>query len=276
MANLNSSAQALFGQVFGVFVNTNSSAFTAAQKVAQGKTLNTNPGLSMSRATIGAILQDSLVSAGLANDWSDIPDSTGAVIGQSALGVQIMNREQGSGSRTATDIFFTGDHCVTPAQSPILETTAGTADFFSTGNVLAAANTIPGAITYASIDNAGSSTYPNLTLVAVDGIQPSSLNAATGGYGDWFEAQAIPASGFATNALVVAIITDLQTPSSGPNTPQIVAIPSGNSGPAYPVSGTGTAETQTTGYSTLPYNYDIYVNPYTRSSNSCNDPEPLI
>jgi len=278
MANLNSSAQAIFGQVFGVFVNTNSTAFSTAEKACQGQTLNCTTGLSLSKATIGAILQDSLAGIGGSNNWNDIPDSSGNLITSTSLPITIVNREQGSGSRTATDIFFTGDHCVSPAQNPIKETTAGTADYFSTGNVLAAANGIAGAITYASIDNAGSTSFPNLTLVAVDGIQPSSLNAATGVYGDWFEAQAIPASTLGGNSLTVAnaIIAGLQAISTGPNTPQTVAIPSGSSPPAYPVSSTATAESLATGYTGGTYSYNIYTNPYSRASNSCNDPEPLL
>jgi hypothetical protein len=279
MANLNSSAQAVFGQVFGIFVNTNSGAFSAAQKTCQGKTLACTGGLSLSKATIGAILQDSISTVTGANtNWSDVPDSAGNLVASSSLAVTIVNREQGSGSRTAADLFFTGDHCVSPLQSPIKESTGGTADFFSTGNVLAAANTIPGAITYASIDNAGSTSFPNLTLVSVDGVQPSSLNAATGSYGAWFEAQAIPAATLSGNPLTLAnaVIGALQNITTGPNTPQVVAIPSAGSPPSYPVSGTATPETLATGYTGGSYSYSIYTNPYTRASNSCNDPEPTL
>jgi len=68
-----------------------------------------------------------------------------------------VNREQGSGSRTATDLYFTGDHCTIPLQTRF-RNPRRYGDYFSTGNVLAAANTIPGAITYASIDNAAAAT----------------------------------------------------------------------------------------------------------------------
>jgi hypothetical protein len=280
MLGLNGSASALFGQVFGVFVNTNSTVFSTAQKSCQGKVGTCTTGLSLSKATIGAILQNAVLAAGGTNDWSDIPDSTGNIVASSSLPVTIVNREQGSGSRTATDIFFTNDHCDTSAQTPIAESTGGTADFFSTGNVLAAANGIPGAITYASIDNAGVTSFPNLTLVAVDGIIPSSLNAATGVYGDWFEAQAIPAPSLSGNpqTLATAIIGALQTVSTGPGTPQVVAIPSGSSPPGYPVSGTATNESATpyTGFTGGTYSYSIYTNPYTRAGNSCADPAPTL
>jgi len=141
-------------------VNTTSSAFSPAEKLDQG---TATASLYLSRQTIGAILQ------GNQANWNDVPDTSGNAVTTASLGITIVNREQGSGSRTATDIFFTGDHCTTPGQTAIAESTGGTADYFSMGDLLAAANTIPGAITYATIDYAGSSSYPNLTLVAVDG-----------------------------------------------------------------------------------------------------------
>ncbi len=281
MAGLNSSAKPLFGQVFGVFVNTASTAFGSAgsgYRICEGATVNCTGGLSLSRATIGAILQDSLAGVSAANNWDDIPDSSGNVITANSLAITIVNREAGSGSRTATDIFFTGDHCDSTPQTPIAESGGGTDDYFSTGDVLAAANGVPGAITYASIDNAGSTKYPNLTLVAVDGIAPSSLNAATGVYGDWFEATGIINPSLSGNSLTMAnsVITTVQTFTTGPTTPQVVAIPSATALPGYPVSGTAQAESIATGYKGGAYNYSIYTNPYTRNTNSCNDPEPTF
>jgi hypothetical protein len=281
MAGLNSSAKPLFGQVFGIFVNTASSAFGTAgsgYRACEGATANCTGGLSLSRATIGAILQNTLPTVGSTNNWDDIPDSAGNVITTNNLPITIVNREPGSGSRTATDIFFTGDHCDSTAQSPIFESAGGTVDQFSTGDVLTVANGIAGSITYASIDNAGKTTFPNLTLVAVDNIAPTSLNAATGVYGDWFEATGIIKPSLTGNSLAMAnsVISAVQTFTTGPNTPQIVAIPSGTALPGYPVSGTAQAESIATGYKTAPYNYSIYTNPYTRNTNSCNDPEPTF
>ena len=151
------SATTLFDQVFGIFVNTNSGAFTNDEKAGQG---TSNATLALSAQTIANALNGQSFS----NDWSALADVNGNAVATSSLPIKVINREQGSGSRTATDIFFTSDSCNKAAQSPIAESTAGTADFFSTGNVLAAANTIPGAITYASIDNAGNSSYPQPDL----------------------------------------------------------------------------------------------------------------
>ena len=246
----NLTATAVFQQVFGVFVNTNSSVFTSAEKGS----------LPISKEAVGNILN------GTSTDWSAVPDVNGNAVASSGLGVTIVNREQGSGSRTATDLFFTNDTCSKLPQSPILESTGGTMDYFSTGNVLAAANTIPGAITYASIDNAGS-TYPNLTLVAVDGVVPTNLAAASGAYGDWFEATLVTGSNFSglsagQKGVISYLTTAFQTEATTPGAVDVLAIPSSLSGPALPISSTASVNSGKT----------IYVNPFTRGGQSCNDP----
>ncbi|MGO9513682.1 MAG: hypothetical protein ACLP2F_08580 [Steroidobacteraceae bacterium] len=247
----------IFDQVFGVFVNTNSSAFSAAQKAGQG---TATASLDLSAQTIATILQANQ------SNWDDVPDTSGNAVTSASLAITIVNREQGSGSRTATDLYFTGDHCVSPLQTPISESTGGTADYFSTGNVLAAANTIPGAITYASIDNAGSSTYPNLTLVAVDNVQPSNLNAAAGTYGDWYEATVTTGSNYSSlsadqKGLISGLITAFEKQATLPGAADILANPNYNT-PSYPISGTGVTIS----------GHVVYINPYSRLGNSCNDP----
>ena len=250
-----------FDLVYGVLVNTNSSAFSPAEKAGQG---TTTASLSLGRQTIGAILQ------GNQTNWNDVPDSSGNAVATASLGITIVNREQGAGVRAASDIFFTGDHCTTPLQTPIQESTGGTADYFSMSNVLAAANTIPGAITYATIDYAGSSSYPNLTLVAVDGVQPSNLAAAAGIYGDWFESQVTTGANYsslsaAQQGLIQGLITAFQTEATAPGATSVLANPNYNT-PSYPVSGTALVISGAT----------IYVNPYSRLGNSCNDPLPFL
>jgi hypothetical protein len=250
-----------FDLVYGVLVNTNSSAFSAAEKTGQGTTAAS---LSLGRQTIGAILQ------GNQTNWNDVPDSSGNAVTSASLPITILNREQGAGVRVASDIYFTGDHCVSPLQTPIQESTGGTADYFSMSNVLAAANTIPGAITYATIDYAGSSSYPNLTLVAVDNVQPSNLNAAAGIYGDWFESQVTTGANYsslsaAQQGLIQNLISAFQTESTAPGSTAILANPNYNT-PGYPVSGTAVTVSGAT----------IYINPYSRLGNSCNDPVPFL
>jgi hypothetical protein len=254
---------AIFDQVFGVFVNTNSSAFSTAEKAGQG---TATASLALSRQTIAAILQGNQV------DWSDVPDTSGNAVASTGLGINIVNREQGSGSRTATDLYFTGDHCTTPLQTPIAESGAGTDDYFSTGNVLAAANTVPGAISYATIDNAGS--YANLTLVAVDNVQPSNLNAAAGTYGEWYEATVTTGSNYSglsadQKSLITGLITAFQNQATLPGAADILANPNFNT-PSYPVSGTGVTIS----------GHTVYINPFSRGSatgtTSCNDPIPFL
>jgi hypothetical protein len=250
-----------FDLVYGVLVNTNSSAFSAAEKSGQG---TATASLSLGRQTIGAILQANQIN------WNDVPDSSGNAVTSASLPITIVNREQGAGVRVASDIFFTGDHCTTPVQTAIAESTGGTADYFSMGDLLAAANTIPGAITYATIDYAGSSSYPNLTLVAVDGLQPTALNAAAGIYGNWFESEAVTGSNYsslsaAQQGLIQGLITAFQTQATVPGATSVLANPNYNT-PSYPVSGTAVTVSGAT----------IYVNPYSRLGNSCNDPLPFL
>jgi hypothetical protein len=254
------SQQTIFAQAFGIFVNTNSTTFVAADKSGQG---TATASLSLPAATIGAIL------SGNVSDWSHVADTSGNAVlnaGQT-LPITIINREQGSGSRTSADIFFTGDECSKSATA-IVESTAGTADFFSTGNVLAAANSVPGAITYASIDNAGTST--NLTEVAVNGVQPNALNEATNAYPVWFEATAVTGAGFGslpanTQATANYMIAAFQTEATAPGSAQVDAIPGVSTNNAsLPISGTSSVNGGKT----------IYINGYSRVGVSCNPPVP--
>jgi hypothetical protein len=255
----NLTATTIFDQVFGVFVNTNSSAFSSAQKAS----------LNLSQETVTNILQHA--EGNSSANWDYFPDATGVAVTSSSVPITIINREQGSGSRTATSIFFTGDECVKGTTS-IKESTGGTADYFSTGNVLAAADALPGAITYASIDNAGSTSYPNLTLVAIHGVVPSNLAAAHGTYGDWFEATAVTGANLTSLSsdqqdLIADLITSFQTESSAPGAADILAIP-GDS--------TNTASLPVTGTSSVNSGKTIYVNQFSRAGISCNTPAVFL
>jgi hypothetical protein len=256
----------IMDQIFAIAVNTNSSAFASGVAGGQGKACCGNATLSMSKQQIANLLD------GTTTDWSLATDVNGNALATSPLAVTITNREQGSGTRTATSIFFVEDECNTVAGKKILETTGGTADFFSTSNVLAAANGIPGAITYTSIDQFGSSSFPNLTMVAVNGVQPSQLAAASGAYGDWFEATAVKPANFGSldsriQSAANFIITQTQKESTMPHVVDILAIPgiAGNKA-ALPVSGTS----DTTGGGTA-----VFINPFTRGGVSCAIPAGL-
>ncbi len=252
------SASTVFDQVFGIFVNTN------------GLSLSDSP-LSLSSETISSVL---LGAFGNTN-WHSVPNSKGNPVTSTSQPIVIVNREQGSGGRTATDIYFTTDECNKVSVKPIKESTGGTADYFATPDVLAAANTIPGSITYATIDNAGSSKYPNLTLAQIDGATASNLNAANGIYGDWFEATAVTNSSISPlstdqQSLVDFLIGQLQNVQTAPSAVDILANPNYNTSNTatgvpnvgLPVSGTAYSAGGKT----------IYINPFTRNGNSCNMP----
>lgn len=254
------SATALFDQVFGVFVNTTGGNFSSSETAGQG---SATASLSLSTAAIGNVLN------GNDTDWSTVSDINGNAVTSNSQPIVIINREQGSGSRTATDIFFTTDSCNKVPQLPILESTGGTADYFSTGNVLAEANLVAGSITYATIDNAGSSKYPNLTLVAINGVQPSNLAAAAGAYGDWFELTAVKnTSVVPLNTTQAALVTYLigQFQKSPPVAADILGNPNFTGAAQLPISGSST----TSGGKT------IYTNPFTRSKVSCADPISVL
>ncbi|HTV96593.1 MAG TPA: hypothetical protein VME42_11325 [Steroidobacteraceae bacterium] len=253
-------------QIFSIAVNTNSSVFSSAETAGQGKACCGNASLAMSKQQIADLLD------GTTTDWSLASDINGNPVASSPLAVTIINREQGSGTRTSTSIFYVEDECNTVGGKKIVESTAGTGDYFSTGNVLAAANAVPGAITYTSIDQYGSSSYPNLTMVAVNGVQPSQLSAASGAYGEWFEATAVKPANFASldsriqNAANF-IISQTQKESTMPHVVDVLAIPGiGGNKASLPVSGTA----DTTGGGVA-----VYINPFTRSGVSCAIPAGL-
>jgi hypothetical protein len=230
----------IFDQVFGVFVN--SSTFS-----------NKNP--SLSKAQITNLLQ------GNVPDWTHVEDTNGLAISTAATAVTVTNREAGSGSRTSAAIYFTGDECNGSATT-ITDPAGATGDFFSTGDVLARANLVAGAITYASIDNLNTTKYPNLVLVAIDGHTPSNLAAAQGQYDFWFEATDVFSPTLAGNGLALANYLEgkMQTVATAPHVVSILAIPGagGNAAglPAATANGSPT----------------IYVNPFTRLGVSCSTP----
>jgi ABC-type phosphate transport system substrate-binding protein len=240
----------LFDQVFGLVVNTSGESFST---------------LNISKQTAANIL------LGLFTDWSGVPDassSTGAPLSSAAAPITHVDREPGSGTRTATNIFFLNYQC--GATQPIAAT-GGEVLNYSTTDELTLANSTKGSIAYTSIDQiqnpANGTKFPNLALFQIDGVTPSNWAAATGSYGFWFEATAVPATTPAVTGNSAQISTFLQGDmpklARAPASPDILVIPGigGNVG-AVPFNNngqTGTAE--------------IYVNPYTRGGGSCNVPQ---
>jgi len=243
------STSKLFGQIFGLVVNKSGESFST---------------VNLSKEAAANIL------LGNFSDWANVPDAlTGAAISSAPAPITRINREPGSGTRTATNIFFLNYQCGTQNSIPPV---AGETLNFSTGDELTAANAVPGAIAYASIDQilnpSNGTKWTNLVLATIDGVTPSSLAAATGRYGFWYEATLVPETGVAGGSLSISnfLQSDLPKLATAPSVPDIIVIPGvgGNAATVPPTSngGTGTAQ--------------IYVNPYTRAGNSCAVPGEQI
>ena len=241
------STSKLFQQVFGLVVNTSGQTFTT---------------VNLSKASAADIL------VGKYSDWSLVPDAaSGAPISSASSAITRIDRENGSGTRTATNIYFLGYQC---GSANAIANGATEALNFSTTDELTAANGIPGAIAYAGIDNilnpSNKSKWTNLALVSINGVSPTNLAAAAGEYDYWFEATLVPNSAVSTSSVSGQISTflqgDLPKLANAPALPDINVIPGvGGNLATVPLKnngGTGTTE--------------IYVNPFSRAGNSCNVP----
>ena len=244
----------LFQQVFGIFVNTSGISPSGCTTTCG----TTGQALNLSVETVANIL------SGKYKNWEYVPSTSGVAVSTSSVTIHIKNREAGSGTRSGASIYFLGQECST---NPVaLSDGAASADFYATSDVLAAAASQQGTITYASIDNLGK--QANLSLVSLAGVTPTNLAAAEGQYDWWFEATA--QQGTISSNGGTALYTwltggELQALASAPHAADILAIPglAGNSGTL--IAGTGLASSVVGGKT-------IYVNPFTRSGNSCNIP----
>src|SRR5271166_712599 len=239
----------LVDEVYALFVNegTNATIFTE------------NP-LNLTVQMAQNILQHKV------SNWSQVTDATGAAVVSAALPITIVNREPGSGSRAATDILIVGDSCSSASvTAATLFNKAGAAQYFSTGDVLSAANTVAGAITYATIEN----TKPNLSQVSLNGVAPSNLAAAQGLYPFWVEAQYVnnAANTGADSAAIVSIVNALQAQGTTAGLADIDVIPgiAGNTPVHLNPVGNGVVPTGGGGGT-------VYINPYTRQGHTCGFP----
>lgn len=235
----------LFDQVFGIAVNTS----------------GLNVPLDLSKQAIANILTGQYVT------WDAVPAGGGGAAGTGSI--RIVNREEGSGTRTGASVYFLGTGCGATATTGnfIHESSPAVPNQFSTGDALANANSNPGSITYASIDQLPSSKYPNLVFVSINGIVPSNLAAATGQYDFWNEAQMItgtaPPAG--SSALLTYIRNTLPTINGAPNVKHILAIPD------VPASNPNTAQVPV--QNTANGSPAIYINPFTKGGNTCSVPQ---
>jgi ABC-type phosphate transport system substrate-binding protein len=234
-------------QVFGIAVNENGMGFTSQQAI------------NLSKETIANILNGTL------STWNTVPNAaTGAPVTPVALPITLINREPGSGTRTATNIYFLQYGC---------GQTAGIAQsgtvYYATGDELTAANSTNGALAYASINNLqpNSLTYGNLVMAAINGVTPTTLLAAAGEYDFWFEATLVPSQQAVTlnNAGAQGLSNYLQgaiaTAATYSVNSDVNFIPGqgGNTASLPPAGATSGSNTS-------------YINVYTRGGNSCNIP----
>jgi PBP superfamily domain len=234
----------LFGEVYALFVNENSTAFTE------------NP-LNLSLQTVQNILTHKI------KNWNLVTDTGGNLVTNASLAITIVNREKGSGSRTATDLLIAGDGCGGSA----LFDAANATDYFATGDVLTAASGTPGAITYATIDQSKT----NMVQVNLNGVVPSNLAAASGQYPFWVEAEYVINSASTADANVMNfIVTTLQTEATAPHVADVLAIPGVPAGTSPNVPHASIPNT----LSNVPAlgSSNIYVNPFTRGGVTCSAP----
>jgi ABC-type phosphate transport system substrate-binding protein len=197
-----------------------------------------------------------MIFSGNYTDWSEIANATGGAVSSVAAPITVVSREAGSGTRTGASLYFLGQNCV---KTPLTYVdNFPTLDGYATGDVLATANTTPGAVTYASIDNSAA----NLTKVQLSGVTPTNVAAAAGQYDWWYEAYTQRAASIASpgglalyNWLKSGELSNLAT---APQKIDVLAIPNlnGNGAGTVPLSASGV----------------IYLNPYTRPGGNCTIP----
>jgi hypothetical protein len=246
----------LFQQVFGLAVNTSGSTGLPTTTVSAGvSTIN------LSKEAAANILLENYT------DWANVPSSSGGAIASTSTAITRIDREPGSGTRTATNIYFLNYQC---GGSNAITNASGEQLNFSTADELTQANGTPGAIAYTSIDQilnpSNGTKWTNLALVQINGTAPSTLAAAAGLYDFWYEATLVPNSAVGTNTaagnLISYIEANVPQLLKAPQSPDVNVIPNiaGNTSKV-PLSSNGQSGTKT-----------VYVNPYTRNGNSCNVP----
>jgi hypothetical protein len=239
---------ALFQQVFGFAVN-NSITVTDLPK-----------------SQLAAIFQ------GLVTDWSKVSTATNTKVTAASTHITVCNRETGSGTRAATDIFLGDTGCTNLGSTTALKNFNGVgqpADNLQTFAELDCVNTNANSIGYASIDNLSASkisaTWPSIHALSIDGVAPSLTAGGIGSYGFVFEATAqenpvAPSADgdtFYQNVVASGTLQDVNTTS---NSAQVLAIPGFGSNtaqvPLFTPGGTGT-------------NKNVPVSDFTRGGNSC-------
>ncbi len=236
-----------------------------------------NPGnITLNGANNGQInlTNESIANILLLNysDWSAVPDAlTGEPISTASAPITRIDREPGSGTRTSTNIYFLNYQC---GSTIGITTQMGEQLNYATGDELKQANSTPGAIAYASIDNLNepkNTSYTNLVLATINGVTPSTLAAAAGEYSFWFEATLVPNPTLTSGSsydLSQYLQSKVPEYGSAPIAADINVIPN--------IAGNGPGTVPLTGRSgdigSSTWTAEIYLNPYTRNGSSCNVP----
>jgi len=241
----------LVQQTFGIVIN---------------KTGNLAGVTNLSKSSVANLL------AGFYADWNQVPNAggTGSVTAASTP-VIICNREIGSGTRTAADLFFTNDQCNKGGAINAIANVEGAplaagypvqpANNFATSEELACVNSNPGAIGYVGADNVvPSATFPNALNVTLDSVASTNLNTASGQYQFAFEAtlnknNTAIALNPAAPSLVTYITGQLQNISTTAQKISVNALPGFASNAVnFPLQQVGV----------------VYTTPFARGGNSCS------
>jgi ABC-type phosphate transport system substrate-binding protein len=209
---------------------------------------------------------------GAVTDWSNVGKSDNTRVKTTPTTIIVCNREVGSGTRAAADIFLNGTGCSNVGAAAKLQDFDGVggqpANNLQTFAELDCVNTHANAIGYASIDNLTAAkiaaTWPAINALAVDGVVPSLNAAGLGAYEFVFEAAVnrdlTPSTdGLAFYNAVAPALQDVNTTSTSA---QVLAIPN------LDVNGDNVA-TVPLSKGTVAPNTNVPVSDFTRGANSC-------
>jgi ABC-type phosphate transport system substrate-binding protein len=181
------------------------------------------------------ISKQSLTSifSGLYTDWSQVPNAAGTgFLGAGAISICL--RDAGSGTQTGASLYFNGMNCSSGAFGFAPSPFARNA---STGTEVSCITGHTGAIGFATIQ---ASVPAGSSIVNIDGVTPSRVNAANGTYGYWYEVTFNYNSNLTgstnENTLAQTLITRMQNSATVPATsPNVFALPIGTNVPVLPV-----------------------------------------
>jgi hypothetical protein len=206
------------GQAFAIYVNTSLTGSAATPLV-------------LSKQDITSIF------SGLYSDWSQVPLADGSGF-LPAGSIFVCRRDVGSGTQAGASIYFNDQGCSKAGYT----FTSGNQINNSTGAMLTCINGHAGAIGIANIQSqakVGVAGTTPMSIVNIDGMVPSVLNAANGHYDYWFEATFNTANRLVANSnpdkLAQIMIDRLSNAATTPaSDPSVFALPVGSNTPTLP------------------------------------------